>query len=198
MLRFTFLFLIVSFSSLAQSFKEEIELHREEYKKAFLEEARSPLDPEGIKLLDFFEPNEKYKVKAKVKRIKKGKLVEIPTYSGKIKMFQTYAQLTFKINGSKHKLVVYKNTAFANNPLYKDYLFLPFKDKTSAHETYGGGRYLDFRMKDLVGKRMTLDFNKAYNPYCAYSDGYNCPIPPKDNHLTLAILAGEKNYLGEH
>lgn len=198
MLRIGFLCFIISFSSLGQSFEKEITRHREEYKKAFLVEERSPLDEEGVKLLDFFEADEAYSIKAKVKKVKKGELIEIPTYSGKIKMFQVYARLTFKVNGTKQRLLVYRNTAFANNPLYRDYLFLPFKDKTSTKETYGGGRYLDFRMKDLAGKSMVLDFNKAYNPYCAYSDGYNCPIPPVDNHLQIPILAGEKSYLGEY
>lgn len=198
MLRIGFLCFIISFSSLGQSFENEITAHREEYKKAFIEEERSPLDAEGVKMLDFFPSNENYRVNAKIKKVKKGELIEIPTYSGKIKMFQVYARLAFKVNGSKQKLLVYRNTAFTNHPLYSDYLFLPFKDKTSAKETYGGGRYLDFKMKDLSGKRMVLDFNKAYNPYCAYSDGYNCPIPPADNHLEVAILAGEKNYLGKY
>ena len=77
---------------------------------------------------------------------------------------------------------------------YKDYLFIPFTDKTSGIETYGGGRYIDLVLSDIVNKTCTIDFNKAYNPYCAYTAGYNCPIPPKENDLPVAIKAGELNF----
>ena len=83
-------------------------------------------------------------------------------------------------------------------PQYRDYLFVPFKDLTNAHETYGGGRYLDFRMKDIEGASCVLDFNKAYNPYCAYSEGYNCPIPPRENHLEVRVEAGEMGFGKAH
>ena len=65
-------------------------------------------------------------------------------------------------------------------------------------ESYGGGRYLDLRMKEIEGDKIYLDFNKAYNPFCAFSAGYSCPIPPKENHLKVAIEAGEKNFVREH
>ena len=72
-------------------------------------------------------------------------------------------------------------------------LFLAFADVTSARETYGAGRYLD--IKKIPGATsIELDFNKAYNPYCAYNENYTCPLPPKENFLKVAILAGEKNY----
>jgi uncharacterized protein (DUF1684 family) len=72
-------------------------------------------------------------------------------------------------------------------------LFLAFGDATSARETYGGGRYLDIT-KTPGSTTITLDFNQAYNPYCAYDDTYSCPLPPAENLLTVAIKAGEKNY----
>jgi uncharacterized protein (DUF1684 family) len=73
-------------------------------------------------------------------------------------------------------------------------LFIPFNDLTNYEETYGGGRYLDVSTTDIVNGKMVVDFNKSYNPYCAYSDGYNCPIPPDANKLQVTIKAGEKNY----
>jgi uncharacterized protein len=76
---------------------------------------------------------------------------------------------------------------------YRGKLFLAFADATSANETYGAGRYLD--LKKVPGATsILLDFNQAYNPYCAYSDGFSCPFPPKENILTIAINAGEKKY----
>ena len=74
------------------------------------------------------------------------------------------------------------------------YLFVPLGDATSGFESYGGGRYMVFFIPDIKNNKVVLDFNKAYNPYCAYTTGYNCPIPPIENLLKVAITAGEKNY----
>jgi uncharacterized protein (DUF1684 family) len=82
-------------------------------------------------------------------------------------------------------------------PKYRDYLFIPMKDQTSGKETYGAGRYLDASIKDIKDGKIALDFNKLYNPYCAFSEGYSCPIPPKENHLPVRIEAGEKLFLKE-
>jgi uncharacterized protein (DUF1684 family) len=71
---------------------------------------------------------------------------------------------------------------------------VPFGDATSGFESYGGGRYLDFTISDIKNNFLPIDFNKAYNPYCAYTAGYSCPIPPKENLLNASISAGEKNY----
>jgi len=94
-------------------------------------------------------------------------------------------------------LTLYQNFALLTNPLYKDLLFLPFTDLTNNKETYGGGRYINLDIKSINEAKIIIDFNKAYNPYCAYSDGYRCPIPPEENNLPLEIKAGEKNYKGE-
>lgn len=71
-------------------------------------------------------------------------------------------------------------------------LFVPFVDETSGKETYGSGRYLD--LEQARGDDYVLDFNMAYNPYCAYNDDYVCPIPPRENKLPIEIRAGEKTY----
>ena len=81
---------------------------------------------------------------------------------------------------------------------YKDYLFIPFMDHTNGETTYGGGRYFDVMIGDIMDDKLVLDFNICYNPYCAFSDGYNCPVPPKENHLEVAIKAGEKMFNKEH
>ena len=81
------------------------------------------------------------------------------------------------------------------NPQYKDYLFLPFTDLTNNETTYGGGRYIDLKLKDIREEgRLTIDFNKAYNPYCAFGEGFSCPIPPDANKLNVRVEAGEQNY----
>jgi uncharacterized protein (DUF1684 family) len=80
------------------------------------------------------------------------------------------------------------------DPKYKDHLFIPFTDGTTYTETYGGGRYIDLSVNDIKNGKIELDFNKCYNPYCAYAGGFNCPIPPVENRLPVAIKAGEKLY----
>jgi uncharacterized protein (DUF1684 family) len=82
-------------------------------------------------------------------------------------------------------------------PEYKDYLFLPFTDDTNGTDTYAGGRYIDLTVKDFIGSSVVIDFNKAYNPYCAFSGGYSCPKPPDENHLQIPVQAGEKLFAGE-
>jgi uncharacterized protein (DUF1684 family) len=77
---------------------------------------------------------------------------------------------------------------------YKNYLFIPFTDATNGTDTYEGGRYIDLSIPDIKDTNVIVDFNKAYNPYCCYTGGYDCPIPPKENALTVAINAGEMKY----
>jgi uncharacterized protein (DUF1684 family) len=189
--------LFLSLPTLGQSFEEEVAKFRSTYKQDFLDTPNSPLEKEDLEHLDFYEANESYKVKCRFKIKKKGEPFEIPTSSGDMKTYMVFGQFIFRINGKKQKLNVYRSLALMRNPLYKDYLFIPFKDLTNGEETYGGGRYIDLRMKELEGDEIWLDFNRAYNPYCAFSAGYSCPIPPIENHLKVAIRAGEKNYLGE-
>jgi len=99
-----------------------------------------------------------------------------------------YGRVEFDLNGMRLRLVVYKS---AEDPFARS-LFIPFSDETSGRETYGSGRYLD--LEEQGGDDYELDFNLAYNPYCAYNDQYTCPIPPRENRLPVRILAGEKNY----
>lgn len=196
---FSLFFVFVGIAKVqAQSFAEEIVEHRKEYRAEFLKSPNSPLKEEDLEFLDFYEPDEQYLVKCKFKFAKKSIPFELPTYSGITKTYQKFGTLHFKIKGQKQTLAVYRSLALAQNPLYRDYLFLPFKDLTNAKETYGGGKYIDLRLKDLESRPILVDFNKAYNPYCAYSDGYNCPIPPQENHLKIEIKAGEKKFLKEH
>lgn len=196
------IFAIIAFVPLtifAQDFKAEIEKHREEYKADFLKNSSSPLKKEDFEYLRFYEPNEKFKVACEfVATKKREKPFEIPTSSGQTATYTKFGELKFEMDGKPYKLAVYQSLRLRNLPQYRDYLFIPFKDLTNGKESYGGGRYLDLRMKQIEGDKIYLDFNKAYNPYCAFSAGYSCPIPPKENHLKVAIEAGEKNFAKEH
>lgn len=189
-----FFAVFLSTNLFAQSYKEQIAQHREEYKAEFLKSSNSPLKKDDLAKLKFYEANEKYRIACTFTVTKGGKPFEIPTSSGQTQVYTRFGELSFQIDGQTHKLTVYRSPSLMNNPLYRDYLFVPFKDKTNGKDTYGGGRYIDLRMREVNGDKVILDFNKAYNPYCAFSEGYSCPIPPKENHLKIAIEAGEKNY----
>src|SRR5690606_16153988 len=107
------------------------------------------------------------------------------------KSFLEYAFAEFDFDNRKNRLLILEVIDMGPT---KGTLFLAFGDKTSAAETYGAGRYLDLKKVPKGSKTITLDFNKAYNPYCAYSDNYSCPFPPPENLLEVAINAGEKVY----
>jgi uncharacterized protein (DUF1684 family) len=179
-------------------FSTEIDRHRAHYKQEFLEDARSPLTAQDTALLDFYPSNTDWNLLAKFERTPDAEPFDLPTYSGKTKKFVRYGFAHFEIDGKPQKLALYQNLRVIEQEAYADYLFLPFKDHSNGASSYGGGRYIDFRTGDIgADGTLRLDFNKAYNPWCAYSDGYNCPIPPAENHLELAVEAGEKNFRGE-
>ncbi|GGM85661.1 hypothetical protein GCM10010967_17250 [Dyadobacter beijingensis] len=188
-----FTVLVAAFGSQAQTFTEETNQFRNKYKQEFLHSENSPLKAADLPYLQFYQPDSSYRVEARFEKVK-GKSFEMPTYSGMNKTYVKYGVLKFKVNGRRQKLAVYRSLSLQQLAKYKDYLFVPFKDKTNGDETYGGGRYIDLKTTDLKDGTFVLDFNKAYNPYCAYSTGYNCPIPPLSNHLTISITAGEKNF----
>ncbi|MFZ9005138.1 MAG: DUF1684 domain-containing protein, partial [Robiginitalea sp.] len=101
---------------------------------------------------------------------------------------RVFGKLTFKFEGTTYVLEVYQSPELLSKPDYEDYLFLPFTDDTNGVETYDGGRYIDLRIPE--GDSILIDFNKAYNPYCAYNPSYSCPLVPPANHLPLSIPAG--------
>ncbi len=197
MKKILYLFLITFLQSgiaKAQDYVQQIEKHREHYRAEFLTSSNSPLKKEDLAYLRFYEPDSTYVVHATFERTTESVPFEMPTYSGKKKNYVKYGLLTCAINEKKQSLGVYRSLDLAALPQDINYLFIPFKDNTSGKETYGGGRYLDVKTTDVKDGMLMLDFNKAYNPYCAYSSGYNCPIPPKENVLDVAIKAGEMNY----
>ncbi len=185
---------IIANNPTPKGFKKSIKKHRKLYKKAFLEE-NGPLSKKELKYLDFFAPNINYRVSATFKRTPDEKPFEIPTSSKVTKKYVKYGELNFALNGKEYRLNIYQSLTLRKMPQYRDYLFLPFKDLTNGKLSYGGGRYLDLKLGDLKTGTVMIDFNKAYNPYCAFSDGYSCPIPPKENHLDVEIIAGEKKFL---
>ncbi len=112
-------------------------------------------------------------------------IVTMQTSTGSVREYVKYGQFSFEVNGELATLQVYQDAD-------DGYFFLPFVDATAPEETYGAGRYLDIEQN--ADGTFTIDFNYAYNPYCAYNDKWSCPIPPKENRLKVRIEAGEKNY----
>ncbi|CAG4993941.1 hypothetical protein DYBT9275_01267 [Dyadobacter sp. CECT 9275] len=191
--------LLFSGNGFAQDFAKETERFRDHYKEEFLISPNAPLKKSDLKYLEFFKADPVYRVTASFERTIDALPFEMPTYSGRKQTYVPYGILKFRIEGQEGQtLTVYRSPSLQTIPKYRDYLFLPFKDLTNGKTTYGGGRYIDLKTGDIEGNQLTLDFNKAYNPYCAYSDGYSCPIPPKDNHLKISIEAGEKNFGKRH
>jgi uncharacterized protein (DUF1684 family) len=109
-----------------------------------------------------------------------------------------YGTITFTIRDTMLKLFVYQSKDLMKTKEYDDYLFVPFADVTTGDESYGSGRYIDFTIPQMLQNTIIIDFNKAYNPYCAYSVGYHCPVPPKENFLPIAIRAGEMTFGKAH
>ena len=187
---------LVTTATIAQTpFVDQLAKHRETYKRELLDSAGGPLKSKAdLAYVQFYAPDSTYRVTATVERTLKAEPFDMPTYSGKTKAHVAYAVLSFSVDGNPQQLTLYRSLNLMQVPKYRDYLFLPFKDATSGKETYGGGRYIDFQTGDIQNGRLVLDFNKAYNPYCAYQEGYSCPIPPRSNVLSIPIKAGEKAY----
>jgi uncharacterized protein (DUF1684 family) len=146
------------------------------------------------KFIEFFPIDPAYRVEAKFEHIANGNWFQMNTSGKEKKTYRKYGKLSFLMHGNQLSLFVYQSQSLMNDKEYRNYLFIPFTDATSGVDSYGGGRYLDYTIEDIKQNLLEIDFNKAYNPYCAYSSGYNCPIPPKENDLAEPIRAGEMNF----
>jgi uncharacterized protein (DUF1684 family) len=149
--------------------------------------------------LHFFPINEQFKIKARFERIYSASWFNMETSGKTKKPYRVYGVLHFTLKDTVLKLNVYQSQQLMATKEYADHLFVPFTDKTSGDESYDNGRYIDILEGELKGENYTIDFNKAYNPYCAYvSNVYNCPVPPKENDLSVFIRAGEMKFGKSH
>lgn len=163
----------------------------EEQNAHYKDKEESPLDKKARKAFAghrFFEFDATYVIQAKFVRHPVQDTVIMQTSADTEKKFLKYAQLHFNVGHSHCHLTVYQSVAGLEKDPESKYLFIPFKDLTSGTDTYGGGRYLDILIPE--GDVISLNFNLTYNPYCAYTDGYFCPIPPAENTLNVEIKAG--------
>lgn len=176
-------------------FIKETRNERAAKNREFLDREQSPLPPEEIENfrgLKYFPANPAYKVIATFQRVEIPVTFRMKTTTDRQPEYRTFAKITFKLLDTTLSLNVYQNVDLTLKPGYEDFLFVPFTDETSAAESYGGGRFMDLRQP--TNNMIEIDFNKAYNPYCAYNHKYSCPIPPSENHLPVLIKAGEKKY----
>lgn len=160
-------------------------------KDQFLRESPDSPMPDSIRRefagLKYFEPDSSYAIAARLDAFPEPIKLKMMTTTGEQRDMLRVGLLRFELNGTDQHLIAYKNSAAATH------YFVPFLDSTSGVATYAAGRYLDVPARD-GDEYILLDFNYAYNPYCAYNDAYSCPIVPRENMLETAVRAGELTY----
>ncbi|MFK5891472.1 MAG: DUF1684 domain-containing protein [Flavobacteriaceae bacterium] len=165
----------------------------------YADKKTSPLTEEDFKTfksLDFFPIDTTYKVTATITYVKEAPVFKMETTTDRLPLYKTYLLAKFTLKGEEFEIPIYQSQELMTDPQYVDYLFLPFKDLTNGKESYAGGRFLDLKLPKKDATTMVIDFNKAYNPYCAYNHKFSCPIPPDANVLDIEIPAGVKAYKG--
>lgn len=157
---------------------------RAEKDQYFASHPQSPLTPEqkqNFEGLKYFPENESLRLEVEIQEFPQKENIEIQTTTGDLRIYERFGRFTFEVEGQEASLTVY-DTDFG--------LFLPLVDSLANTETYGAGRYLE--PEALENGKYLVDFNLAYNPYCAYNDRYSCPLTPFENRIKVPIRAGEK------
>ncbi len=158
---------------------------RSDKDEAFKSGEESPIkDKATFKGLNYYTFNKDYIVDFVLEKAEKAKTMELKMTDGTTEKLILFGKIKGEIGGFTVSLVLYQHE--------DGNFFLPFKDKTAPTETYGGGRFLDLPLTNVKNNRLRVDFNLAYNPYCAYNEDFACPIPPAENTLPIRIEAGEK------
>ncbi|MDC9722001.1 MAG: DUF1684 domain-containing protein [Urechidicola sp.] len=181
-----------------QTHADEIEAYQYEMNVYYSDKKTSPLkknDLKSFKHLDFFPTDESFRIVATFERTPNEIPFEMQTSTDRLPIYTQYGIATFTINGKELSLRLYQSQSSALDPDYDGHLFVPFNDLTNGNETYDAGRYIDLSIPEA--NTIVIDFNKSYNPYCAYNDRYSCPIPPRENNLDVEIKAGVLAF-GEH
>lgn len=176
-------------------YARDLELQRKEKDYYFRTDPDSPIPPAirpKFQGLSYFPPDLKYRLQVHLTELPSPEPVTLATSKGIPRPMVRYGYFDFEIDGVKQRLYAYKAAPQPGHHHEDASLFVPFRDATSGKESYGAARYLD--IEENPSGEHVLDFNLAYNPYCAYSDDYVCPFPPKENWLTVPIRAGEKTF----
>jgi hypothetical protein len=174
---------------MAEEYAERLREKRAEKDRFFAEHRQSPVPPERREAfagLEYFPPAETYRVPATVTVHDDPEPVEMDTSDGRTVRYLHVVTFEFELDGT-HTLAGYRQEP-------DDAIFVPFRDKTTGQESYEGGRYLELEVAEALadGETVTLDFNLAYSPFCAYSETFSCPLPPERNWLDTTVEAGER------
>ncbi len=174
-------------------YARDLMLQRKEKDYYFRTEPESPIPPElrtRLPGLSYFPPDLKYRLRVRLTRLPNPEPVTLATSKGIPRPMVRRGYFEFEMDGVGQRLYAYQAVSPPGHRHEDVSLFVPFRDATSGEESYGAARYLD--LEESPSGEYVLDFNLAYNPYCAYSDDYVCPFPPQENWLTVPIRAGEK------
>lgn len=161
----------------------------EEYK----DPKKSPLEPKDLRKFKghkFFSVDLGYRVTAKFVRVENASFFQLKTTTTRLATERIYAYAEFTLNDKQFRLPIYQSKDLMASAEYADYLFFPFSDLTNGKESYSGGRYIDLKIPPQGQEWIIIDFNQAYNPYCAYSHKYSCPLVPEANQMDIEIPAG--------
>ena len=162
----------------------ELEVFRAEKDEFFGNHPQSPLtrgQKNDFNGLNYFPENDALRLEVKVDEFPIKEQFEMQTSTGDVQLYEKFAKFQFLVDGEKAELTIYQS---------QHGFFLPFVDSLAGRETYPAGRYLE--PEPLPGGLFFVDFNIAYNPYCAYNEMWSCPITPAENRLKVAVRAGEK------
>lgn len=184
----TLIAVAAALSAGAQTYSERLQTERTANNMAMLFEVLDSAERMDFTGICYFDIDTSYIVDATFTK-KKGKKFVMPMTKARTVYYRQYGMLRFTIRDTLCELAVYENLSLKGKKEYENYLFLPFRDGSTAITTYGGGRYLD--VYKTKGKTWQIDFNKAYHPYCVYSSRYSCPIVPDGNTIKPWISAGE-------
>ncbi len=177
------------------AYLKKVEKDRKLKNTEMLGDEKSPLaedEKAEFKNLNYFKPKVKFRKEANFERFDQATHFLMKTTTERLPEYSLYGVVTFQHKGKTLTLNVYQNIELVKKPGYEKHLFIPFNDKTNGKETYGGGRFMD--ITETGENKIILDFNEAYNPYCAYNHKYSCPIPPEANNLNIRVTAGEKKF----
>lgn len=186
--------IIVSCSGKADSeYEKQIDETRKQKNEYMKNDPNSPFNSDTraeYHPLKYFEPDTSFIFRSKLTELDKKDTIKIFGTKGEEREAIRYGYLLLETKDDVHRLNVYKNKSQNGT----DYYSVWFTDETTNEETYGVGRYLDFEKSEDSNYVYTIDFNLAFNPYCAYSAMFSCAIPSKEDHLEFAVLAGEKKF----
>ena len=176
----------------ASAYAAQLNKARGEKNRSFRQGVNSPLSTEQKTRFDslkYYRAELAYVIASAISRNTGPDTVLIQMSDNRVEKYLNWGKANFEIDNKPQQLGIYLKATGKDSTL-----FIPFTDATNGHETYGGGRYLDAVIPKRNETTLQLDFNRAYNPYCAYNDEYSCPVPPAGNRLSMAIPAGEKSF----